>query len=126
VPDEPAADADVRAWRNALRSAYSSNSYLSGRNINLSLLEELGKNAWLISNSQLDELLKAQERELERLKKETESVNNERRDAQEQSRGELQALEETWKQGIRRLVEVQLATGKLHQEIQARNTSDLL
>ena len=117
LPEQPSTDADVKAWRDALRQAYSASSYLSARQTNLQLLEELGKNAWLISNSQLDQVLISQERELERLKEETESVNKERKAAQEASRGEVAALEATWKEGIERLVKVQLATDQLRQEI---------
>ena len=120
VPEEPATDADVKVWRDALRQAYSASSYLSGRQTNLNLLEELGKNAWLISNSQLDQILKSQEREVEQLKQETETINKERKLAQESSRGEITALEATWKEGIERLVKVQLATDQLRQEIQQR------
>ena len=116
VPEAPSSTDDVKAWRNALRQAYSASSYLSSRQTNLQLLEELGKNAWLISNSQLDEMVKVQERELERLKQETESINKERKTAQEASRGEIAALDATWKEGIERLVKVQLATVQLRQE----------
>lgn len=121
VPEPPTANADVKAWRDALRQAYSASSYLSSRQTNLQLLEEYGKNAWLISNSQLDEMVKGQELELERLKQQTESVNKERKAAQEGSRGEITALDATWKEGIERLVKVQLATNQLRQEALKRN-----
>ena len=120
VPDIPSSNADVKAWRDALRQAYSASSYLSSRQTNLQLLEELGKNAWLVSNSQLDEMVNSQERELDRLKSETESVNKERKAAQEASRGEITALDATWKEGIERLVKVQLATDQLRQELRQR------
>ena len=71
APETPSANADVKAWRDILRQAYSASSYIAARQTNLQLLEEMGKNAWLISNSQLEELIKSLERELERLKRET-------------------------------------------------------
>lgn len=116
-PDEPSTDDDAATWRKALRSAYASNTYLGSRHINLGLLEEWGKNAWLLGNSQLEQILKSLDHELARLKEEVDSVNRERKLAQEGSKGEILALEETWKQGIGRLIEVQLATDQLRQEI---------
>jgi pre-mRNA-splicing factor SPF27 len=119
APDEPSTD-DAEVWRQALRTAYTSTAYLSGRHINLALLEELGKNAWLIGNAQLDEMLKSLDMEWEQLKQETELINRERKLMQEVSRGEVDALEETWKRGIGRLIEVQLATEASRKELRSR------
>ena len=115
-PDEPSADADISAWRESLRNAYISSAYLGGRHVNLALLEELGKNAWLMGNSQIDQILKGLDQELSDLKEQVDSVNRERKAAQEGSHGELQALEETWKKSIGRLIEVQLATDRLRED----------
>lgn len=120
APEEPSADAASDKWRKTLRSAYISSTYLSGRHVNLSLLEELGKNAWLISNSQLEYILKTLDQELASLKEETDAVNKERKMAQEASRGELLGLEETWKRGVGQIIEVQLATNRLQQELLER------
>ena len=113
APDEPSPEADAEVWRGSLRSAYTSSAYMSGRHTNLALLEELGKNAWLVGNSQLEEILKNLDQELAVLKEEVDSINRERKTAQEGSKGEILALQETWKQGIGRLVEVQMATDQL-------------
>jgi len=120
APDEPARDSDVESWRQALRSAYISSTYLAGRHTNLSLLEEFGKNAWLIGNSQLEEILKDLEKELTRLKEETDTVNKARKTAQTASKGEVVGLGETWKRGIGKILEVQVATDSLRQEILER------
>jgi pre-mRNA-splicing factor SPF27 len=81
------------------------------------LLEELGKNAWLIGNSQLEAILRQLERELEELKVATESVNKSRKTAQESSRGEMIGLEETWKRAIGRSLEVEVAIEETRQQI---------
>ena len=120
APDEPSSDSNADLWRKTLRNAYISSAYLSGRHMNLALLQELGKNAWLMGNSQLDEILKSLDKELEHLKEETDSVNRERKTMQESSRGEILALQDTWKQGIGRLLEVQLATENLREDILQR------
>ena len=120
APSALAASASLQDHRTALRSAYISSSYLSGRLTNLELLEEFGKNAWLISNSQLEDLLKKIELELEDVKKETETINKQRKSAQEDSRGEIVALEETWRRGVGKILEVQVAAERLRQEIEKR------
>lgn len=117
APEEPPLESDSQTWQKALRSAYISNAYLSGRHINLSLLEELGKNAWLIGNSQLEEILGDLEKEAVRLQDETEQINKMRKSAQEGSRAEILGLEETWKAGIGKIIEVQVATEQLRQEV---------
>ena len=120
APNEPSTDADAEQWRETLRSAYISNAYLSGRQVNLALLEELGKNAWLMSNAQTDEILKTLDKELITIKDETENVNRQRRTMQENSKGEILGLEDNWKQGVGSLIEVQVATENLRKEVDQR------
>lgn len=116
-PEGPSDDNDIAAWKQALQRAYTSTTYLSGRASNLSLLEELGKNAWLIGNSQLENMLLQLETELKEISLVTDNVNKARKSAQEGSRGELLALEETWKQGIGRILEVEVACEELRNQI---------
>jgi pre-mRNA-splicing factor SPF27 len=124
APEKPTDDSDPDSWRNALREAYISSSYLSGRLANLSLLEEYGKNAWLISNSQLEDILRDLERELTERKEAVENVNRARKAAQENSRAELIGLEEAWKQGVGKIIEVQLATDGVRREILQRKRNN--
>ena len=120
APDPPTADASQNTWQGVLRSAYISNTYLSGRYANLTLLDEFGKNAWLVGNSQMEQILQDLEQELVRIKGEVENVNKARKQAQESSKGELLALEETWKSGIGKILEIQVATDQLRQSILER------
>lgn len=120
APDDPSDNADIATWKTALQNAYTSSTYLSGRRINLSLLEEYGKNAWLIGNYELEGILKMLEAELAEFKLQNEEVNKARKIAQESSRGEFQALEDTWKKGIGKIIEVQVATEQLRAELSQR------
>jgi pre-mRNA-splicing factor SPF27 len=104
-------------WRDTLRRAYASSTYLSGRSSSLALLETYGKNAWLVGNWQLEAELKSLEAELAAAKKETEQLSDERRPRQEGGAAEMQVLENTWKKGIGGLVEVQVATESLRSEV---------
>ena len=120
APDAPASDSGLDTRRQALRNAYVSSTYLSGRYTNLSLLDDFGKNAWLIGNSQAEEVLQGLEQELDRVKTETDNINKARKATQEHSRAELLGLEENWKRGVGKILEIQVATDRLRQLIVER------
>ena len=115
--DEISAESDVEIMKSALQTAYANITYLRDRQMNISLLEEYGKNAWLVSNSQLEDVQKRLDAELAETKEQSENTNRMRKAAQENSRGELLGLEDTWKQGIGRIIETQLATDQLKQDL---------
>lgn len=117
--DAPA-KGDLAAWNTTLAKAYASLEYLHGREINLGLLETYGKNAWLIGNSQLEDILRDLEREVEGMKLELEEVEQERRQAQENVKDEMKSLEETWRKGVGRMIEAQAAAEGLKQQILER------
>ncbi|KAI9735901.1 MAG: hypothetical protein M1834_001367 [Cirrosporium novae-zelandiae] len=108
------------AWRDNLRKAYVSSSYLSNRLSNLALLEEFGKNAWLIGNSQLEDILRVVEKELAQTKETTESVNKARKSLQEAARGEMVGLDESWRNGIGKIIEAEVASEELRRKVLER------
>ena len=110
----------LTAWRDALQKAYTSQSYLVGRTTNLALLEKYGKNAWLIGNSQLEDVLRGLERELAERKAEIDGIVIERKNAQEAVGGEVKGLEETWKRGVGRVLETEVAAEGVRMEILER------
>ena len=120
VPDAPAHGSDKAAWSAALREAYTSLEYLRGREINLSLLETYGKNAWLVGNSALEDELTALEREVEAAKVELEATEQARRAVQSNAAGEIQGLDEGWRNGVGRMIEAQAAAERLKGEILKR------
>ncbi|KAA8644769.1 pre-mRNA-splicing factor SPF27 family protein [Aspergillus tanneri] len=108
---------DLDEWRQTLRRAYTASSHLSMRHENLALLEENGKNAWLIGNSQLEEILRGLEKELVQTKEAAELVNKQRKIAQEASQGELAGLEDSWRKGVGATLDVELAAENLRLQI---------
>ena len=104
-----AGNLNLEAWRESLRRAYISATYLHQRQTNLALLDKYGKNGWLIGNSQLEDVLRGIERELAETKTEIDGVVVERKTAQESVGGELKGLEETWKRGVGRVLETEVA-----------------
>ena len=107
----------LQKWRNALSKAYTSHAYLTGRQNNLALLEKFGKNAWLIGNSQLEDILRGLERELAERKTEIEMVVIERKNAQEAVGPEIMGLDEGWKRGVGRVLEVEVAAEEVRRQI---------
>ncbi len=98
---------------NTLRQAYISSSYLIHRQQTLALLEEFGKNAWLVHNSQLEDILRRLEKEVLETKEEVEAVNRERKRDQEGKRDEIEGLERDWREGIGRVLEVGVGVGEV-------------
>ena len=110
----------LQKWRAALAQAYTSHTYLASRQHNLALLEEFGKNAWLIGNSQLEDVLRGLERELAERKTEIDILVVERRNAQEAVGGEVKGLEEGWRKGVGRVLETEVAAEGVRREILER------
>ncbi|KAL1303920.1 hypothetical protein AAFC00_000374 [Neodothiora populina] len=111
---------DIAEWRAVLQNAYTSSEYLQSRLTNLGLLETFGKNAWLISNDQLEHILRDAEKEVIARKDELEALNEERRTAQAATRAEMETMEQTWRNGIGRMIDVEVAAEGLRREILER------
>lgn len=120
----PTSDEDrpelLALWNKALKHAYTSAEYVNGRLANLGLLEKFGKNAWLVGNAQLEDVLKSIEADLTDLRKQHEEVEILRRTQQERVVGEIKMLEETWKKGVGRVLEAEVAAEGLKQQILER------
>ncbi|KAJ4332433.1 hypothetical protein N0V95_009663 [Ascochyta clinopodiicola] len=120
----PTSDEDrpelLEKWNRALKQAYTSSEYVQGRLTQLGLLEKFGKNAWLVGNSQLEDILKGIETELADVRKQHEEVETLRRSQQESVHGEIKTLEETWKKGVGRVLETEVAAEGLKQQILER------
>lgn len=117
----PTSDEDrpelLAQWRKALEGVYTSSEYLEKRLTDLGLLEKFGKNAWLVGNSQLEDILKDLEREVAEVKRQHEEVEMARRAQQESVAGEIRTLEETWKKGVGRVLETEVAAEGLKRQI---------
>lgn len=111
--DAPESKSDINGWKSVLRRAYTAEYYLGNRAENLRALEEYGKNAWLIGNSQIEDELRTLERELKDTRAQVQSTEEQRRLNQESVRGEMQALSETWQTALGRAIEAEVETEKL-------------
>jgi pre-mRNA-splicing factor SPF27 len=105
------------AWLGALSKSYASSTYLSGRRAHLALLDSYGKNAWLVGNWQLEAELMSLEKELAEVKRDIDGLAVRRRRMQEEAGGEIKTLEETWKTGVGRVLETEIAAERLRQRV---------
>ena len=121
---EPVSDEEraklLEAWNVTLQRAYASVTHLDIRSQNLALLEQFGRNAWLIGNSQLEEILKRMEKELVATTQQLEETMRIRKREQEDVSGEMTGLDEGWRKGIGKIVEVEVAAERLRREILER------
>jgi pre-mRNA-splicing factor SPF27 len=104
-------------WNTALRQAYTQSEYVNSRTTELGLLEKFGKNAWLVGNWQLEEILKEIESELKDVRRQGDEVEAARRAQQESVAGEIRMLEASWAEGTRRLAQTEVAAEGLKMEI---------
>lgn len=102
---------------STLARAGASATYLAARRTHLALLDAHGRNAWLIGNWQLEERLKALERELAESKRQIDVLTVQRRKAQEEAGPEIKYLEEAWKNGVGRALETEVAAEELRQQV---------
>jgi pre-mRNA-splicing factor SPF27 len=107
-------------WASLLTKAYASQTYLSDRLSNLQSLDTNGKETWLTGNEVLVQILKKLEEELANTKERIDTVAVERRNAQEAVRGEIEVLERTWKAGVGRVLETEVAAEMLRQQVLER------
>ncbi|KAH6899666.1 Pre-mRNA-splicing factor SPF27 [Thelonectria olida] len=101
----------------ALPPAAVAQSYLASRHTNLALLDRWGKNAWLLGNHALEAELQALERDLAAAKRDVDLVNLERRNRQEAVGAEMTTLDETWRAGVGRVLETEVAVEELRARI---------
>jgi len=100
-----------------LSRAYTAHTYLSSRQTHLALLDSYGKNAWLVGNWHLEAELQSLERDLAATKREMDLVNLDRRRQQDQVGEELRSLNETWRRGVGKVLETELAADQLRKQI---------
>ena len=120
-------DSSSETLRQPLERAYVSSSYLASRNQNLALLDRAGKNAWLLSNYHVEAELRAIEAELAATKREIDLVNAARATRQNDVKAEIQGLEETWRKGVGRVLETEVAVeelrSKIREELKAKSAA---
>ncbi|KAK7908527.1 Pre-mRNA-splicing factor SPF27 [Apiospora marii] len=118
--DLAAAGTNAAELETALSRAYTAQAYLTARHAHLGLLDRYGKNAWLVGNWEAEADLAALERDLAAVKRDIELVNHGRRQMQTEVGEELRGLDATWRRGVGRVLETEVAVERLRHEIEQR------
>ncbi|KAG5519061.1 hypothetical protein PMAC_002147 [Pneumocystis sp. 'macacae'] len=107
------------SWIDAINKSLISFEFLKGRIENLHLLDEFGKNSWLLYLEQLEHYLRQLETYLLTLQDEISILNKERKKFQTEGMGlELKRLENEFYHFIRRIFDVEIANLLLEKEIE--------
>ncbi|KAK8088075.1 hypothetical protein PG997_003036 [Apiospora hydei] len=118
--DDVNAATDPQELETALSRAYTAQAYLTARHAHLGLLDRYGKNAWLVGNWQAEADLAGLERDLATVKRDIELVNHSRRQMQTEIGEELRGLDATWRRGVGRVLETEMAVQRLRHDIEQR------
>ncbi|KAH7148812.1 Pre-mRNA-splicing factor SPF27 [Dactylonectria macrodidyma] len=111
------APSDTANPADTLPAAAVAHSYLASRLTNLALLDRYGKNAWLLGNHALEAELQSLERDLAKTKRDVDLVNLSRRDRQQEVAAEVITLEQTWRAGVGRVLETEVAVEELRSKV---------
>lgn len=90
--------------------------YSSYAQENLLLLAEYGRNQWLISNDQLEQRLKRLEEKIQQEKNQIDQINCQRKFKQSEAESTLRYLQDRWRDGLKRVLAVNVACLKLEVE----------
>jgi pre-mRNA-splicing factor SPF27 len=104
----------LSTWQTTLAQAYTSQAYLTSRLSQLQALDSpaenpKGKEEWLASNAYLVTLLSGLEKELQETKEAIDRTVLERQAVQEAVKGEITLLERSWREGVGRVLETEVA-----------------
>ncbi|KAL7957045.1 breast carcinoma amplified sequence 2 [Trichoderma compactum] len=113
----PSSASAAEASRRPLSNAFISSSYLSSRAQNLALLDSHGRNAWLLGNYHLEAELRSLERDLAATKRDMDILNAARASRQNEVKGEMQGLEQNWREAVGRVLETEIAVQELREQI---------
>ncbi|KAG8930192.1 hypothetical protein FRC01_003161 [Tulasnella sp. 417] len=114
-PSDPASEAD---WQKAVDNARAQLEHQKTRQLNLSLLQTYGPNAWRVHNYLTEAAVVQYEKALERLQDQVTEVNRSRKNSQTQAGNQLSSLENRWKELISAVLQLELANVAMEGEIE--------
>ncbi|KAJ2158238.1 hypothetical protein GGF46_003915 [Coemansia sp. RSA 552] len=119
APSGPENESNVGAWKQAADNAASQLEHQRIRLENLELLQHFGVNVWKLGNYQKEQLLEHIEAATRECKDKGMHLNKARKQEQLEAGAKLVDLESRWSEGVRKCIEIQVASDHLRHEIRS-------
>ncbi|KAG8908546.1 hypothetical protein FRB99_005906 [Tulasnella sp. 403] len=120
-PPDSATEAD---WKAAIDNAKAQLEHQRTRQVNLSLLQTYGSNAWRVHNYLTEAAAVQYEKALERLQDQVTEVNRNRKNTQTMAGNQLTSLEKRWTELISAVLQLELANVAMEGEIEELRRKD--
>nr|XP_033775266.1 pre-mRNA-splicing factor SPF27 [Geotrypetes seraphini] len=109
---------DITAWQECVNNSMAQLEHQAVRIENLELMSQHGCNAWKVYNENLVHLIEQSQKELQKLRKQIQDLNWQRKNIQLSAGGKLREMESTWVSLVSKNFEIERAIVQLENEIQ--------
>ncbi|XP_065842265.1 pre-mRNA-splicing factor SPF27-like [Oscarella lobularis] len=116
-PPSSAQRNDIRAWTESVNNSAAQLEHQATRIVNLELLAKYGAAAWKMHNESLQRMVEQQQKQLQALRSQIQEMNWQRKEEQTKAGAELQQLEYSWYELVRKNIEIEKAVCELEQQI---------
>ncbi|KAF8321825.1 breast carcinoma amplified sequence 2 [Clavulina sp. PMI_390] len=125
LPEPAGPEALEEEWREALNNGHAQMEHQLTRHTNLQLLNQYGKNAWMVHNHELESSVKLMEKDLEVLRNRVTEVNRDRKNSQLRTGKTLTELETRWTELVSTVLQLELANAALENEVESLRQQEL-
>ncbi|XP_066500615.1 pre-mRNA-splicing factor SPF27 [Hoplias malabaricus] len=108
---------DITAWQDCVNNSMAQLEHQAVRIENLELMAEYGTNAWKVSNDNLAFMIENAQKELQKVRKQIQDLNWQRKNDQLTGGAKLRELESTWVSLVSKNYEIERAIVQLENDI---------
>ncbi|XP_058859486.1 pre-mRNA-splicing factor SPF27 [Acipenser ruthenus] len=108
---------DITAWQDCVNNSMAQLEHQAVRIENLELMSQYGSNSWKLYNENLMHLIELSQKELQRVRKEIQDLNWQRKNDQMKGGAKLRELESNWVSLVSKNYEIERAIVQLESEL---------
>uniref|UniRef100_W5MWS8 Pre-mRNA-splicing factor SPF27 n=2 Tax=Lepisosteidae TaxID=7915 RepID=W5MWS8_LEPOC len=108
---------DITAWQDCVNNSMAQLEHQAVRIENLELMSQYGSNAWKVYNEDLLHMIEMSQKELQRLRKQIQDLNWQRKNEQLTGGAKLRELESNWVSLVSKNYEIERAIVQLENEV---------
>lgn len=116
-PPPPSKISELSAWQDAVDNSMAQLEHQAVRAMNLELMLEYGCETWKVYLDVITSMLARAQTQLEKIKREIQDINWQRKDRQTEAGEKLRALETQWVMLVSKNYEIEQVCAKLEEEI---------